>query len=160
MRYTTIIDISEIEQVWHNENAVKLYLYMCLKCGYHNEDRDMLRISLRQLAIRARITYSAARHAMWLLKANELVEFTPPSEFKVTKFVMSEGIKARTQASETAEAAAHRKREERMQRLTEKLETLRRMYILHTREGISDGRDIEREAAKVKKELEKLQNEK
>lgn len=74
MRYTTLIDISEVPEVYGNVNARLLYLHMVLKSGYHDEDRDTLRASFRQLAAAVGLTLSATRHALRILGASGLVQ--------------------------------------------------------------------------------------
>ena len=64
MRYTTIIDISEIPRLYNNNNAVRLYLHFALKCGYHDHDRDMITVSIRQLSRTLHMTIAATRHAL------------------------------------------------------------------------------------------------
>lgn len=74
MRYTTIIDISECREVWRCESAVKLYLYLVLKCGYHEHDRDKLRKSVRALAADVGLSDSACRHAINVLTRWQLLK--------------------------------------------------------------------------------------
>lgn len=73
MRYTTIIDITEISAVWKSASCRMLYLYLCLKSGYHDDDRDMITVSVRKLAIATGLTKSATEHAIrTLMKAGLL----------------------------------------------------------------------------------------
>lgn len=74
MRYTTLIDISEVPEVYGNMNARLLYLHMVLKSGYHDDDRDTLRASFRQLAAAVGLTLSATRHALRILGASGLIQ--------------------------------------------------------------------------------------
>lgn len=76
MRYTTVIDISENRQLYANHNAVLVYLHLCLRAGYHDHDRDMVSISIRNLASDIGVTVSACRHAIKLLTAAGLVTRT------------------------------------------------------------------------------------
>lgn len=64
MRYTTIIDITEFPAVYKNHHARLLYLHMALKSGYHDQDRDLVPLSLRSMAEQAGLTLSATRHAI------------------------------------------------------------------------------------------------
>lgn len=73
MRYTTVIDISDDEQLYRNRNAVLVYLHLSLKAGYHDDDRDICRISIRNLAWQLGITVSAARHALRVLTDRQLL---------------------------------------------------------------------------------------
>lgn len=73
MRYTTVIDISDMPEVYRNQAARLLYIHMALCAGYHDDDRDMVRQSLRVMAVRAGLTLSAVRHALGLLQRAGLV---------------------------------------------------------------------------------------
>lgn len=73
MRYTTVIDISDMPEVYRNQAARLLYIHMALCAGYHDEDRDQVRQSLRVMAARAGLTLSAVRHALGLLQRAGLV---------------------------------------------------------------------------------------
>lgn len=96
MRYTTIIDITEMPAVYRNGHARDLYLYMVLKSGYHNEDRDQLRKSIRSLAIDTGMSISAVRHALRVLVNNGLL-VPMPGGYLVTKFVIEKKITRRAQ---------------------------------------------------------------
>lgn len=74
MRYTTVIDISEYPSLYKNHNVRLVYLHMSLKCGYHDDDKDLLDMSIRQLAYSAGLTVSATRHALSLLQRAGLLE--------------------------------------------------------------------------------------
>lgn len=127
MRYTTVIDVTEIADVWKNPNICRLYFYMALKCGYHDDDRDILKISIRNLAAQASLTLSATRHALKVLESQQLVT-QEKDAFRVTKFVLDKKPTSRTQkttatmsaseeAAEKARAADMKKEEEmRMKR--------------------------------------------
>lgn len=73
MRYTTIIDITEQPAVYRNINVRLLYLHLCLRCGYHDHDRDIYDRSLRSMAVDAGLTLSAVRHALHILEQAQLV---------------------------------------------------------------------------------------
>lgn len=73
MRYTTIIDVSADPLVYRNMNARLLYLHMALKSGWHDDDRDRLTMSIRQLAAGAGLTVSATRHAIAVLTKAKLI---------------------------------------------------------------------------------------
>lgn len=96
MRYTTTIDITELPQVYRNINARLLYLHMTLKCGYHDDDRDMLDASIRTLAADVGITIAATRHALVVLERAQLVK-KEGSRWRVTKWLMSPEISKRVQ---------------------------------------------------------------
>lgn len=67
MRYTTIIDISEQKDLYRNVNVRLVYLHLVLKSGYHDHDRDQVRISYRSLAADTGLTLSSVRHAINVL---------------------------------------------------------------------------------------------
>lgn len=74
MRYTTVIDISKLHSVYRNQNVRLLYLHLCLKAGYHDDDRDIVDMSLRRLAADCGLTLSATRHALKVLSDAQLVK--------------------------------------------------------------------------------------
>lgn len=74
MRYTTVIDISDMAEIYRNHNTVLVYLHMALKSGYHDDDRDTCRTSIRDLAWRLHMTISAVRHALAILDKADLVK--------------------------------------------------------------------------------------
>lgn len=98
MRYTTIIDVTEIPDIWRNPNVTRLYFYMAMRCGYHDDDRDQLRISIRNLAYASGLTLSACRHALKVLQKFGLVS---PMEdhYQVKKFLLETKPTSRTQRS-------------------------------------------------------------
>lgn len=73
MRYTTVIDISELKQVYKNPNSRLVYLHLALKSGYHDADRDKCSVSIRNLAADVGLTMSAVRHALKQLQSNGLL---------------------------------------------------------------------------------------
>lgn len=92
MRYTTIIDITDIPQVYNNINATRIYLHLCLTCGFTADDLDTIRISYRQLAAQLSMTLSAVRHSLSLLIRYHLItiedniitvrKYLPKAEYK------------------------------------------------------------------------------
>lgn len=94
MRYTTIIDIYNTP-IWRSSSARLIYLYMCLKCGYHNDDRDIIKISLRELSARLGLTLSAVRCALSLLISQGLITSAGVSAYKVTKWAEPKEISRR-----------------------------------------------------------------
>lgn len=73
MRYTTVIDISDYRQVYKSANCRLVYLHLALKAGYHDDDRDIVDVSIRNLAMRVGISVSAARHALAMLEKSGLL---------------------------------------------------------------------------------------
>lgn len=94
MRYTTIIDISEIPEIYRNTNARLIYFHLSLKSGYHDDDRDQVNISIRRLALETGITISATRHALKILKKHGLIIYQNDVLF-VKKFVLDKSISPR-----------------------------------------------------------------
>lgn len=92
MRYTTIIDITDIPQVYNNINATRVYLHLCLTCGFTADDMDTIRISYRQLAAQLSMTLAAVRHSLSLLIRYHLItiedniisvrKYLPKAEYK------------------------------------------------------------------------------
>jgi DNA-binding transcriptional regulator YhcF (GntR family) len=74
MRYTTIIDIQQCPEIYRNVNARLLYLHMVLTCGYHDNDKGLVRKSVRQLAEETGITKSATEHALRQLSKMDLAK--------------------------------------------------------------------------------------
>lgn len=94
MRYTTIIDISEIPLIYRNPNARLLYLHLALKSGYHDDDRDLVNISIRRLAMETGLTLSATRHALQQLEACQLLQ-RQGAAWIVKKWIGEQTITAR-----------------------------------------------------------------
>lgn len=94
MRYTTIIDIYDTH-AWRSSSARLIYFYMCLKCGYHDDDRDIINISLRELSARLGLTLSAVRCALSLLISQGLITASGTSCYKVTKWAEPKEISRR-----------------------------------------------------------------
>jgi len=94
MRYTTIIDITEYPVIWSSYSCRALYLYLVLKSGWHDDDRDMIRASIRQLALATGLTKSAVEHAIrQLTKAGLLAK--KEGAWMVTKWVLQGPVTAR-----------------------------------------------------------------
>lgn len=89
MRYTTLIDITEIQQVYRSQNCRLLYLHMALKAGYHDDDRDIYDRSIRSLAADVNCTLSATRHALKQLEKAGLIK-RQDNHWLVKKFVLTE----------------------------------------------------------------------
>lgn len=124
MRYTTVIDISEIPVVYRSINARLLYLHMALKAGYHDDDRDLLDASIRQLARDTGLTVSATRCALSNLLASKLIE-RQGVRWKVTKWLIQDipGPRPKTakqQRDQQREDAAKRYEEEQRKKELEK----------------------------------------
>lgn len=125
MRYTTLIDISEIPLVYRNQNARLIYLHLALKAGYHDEDRDLADVSIRRLAMDAGLTIAATRHAIKILETSHLVQRQGPT-LKVTKWLAEGSITPREKSSRAAQQKEIRQQAQAMQRETEEREAAER----------------------------------
>lgn len=153
MRYTTIIDITEVERVWHSMSARNLYLYMCLKCGYQDSNRDIMKVSIRNLAYRTNMTVSAVRHAIAVLQSSGLLRVPEPGHFIVTKWVPSERPGKRPKSSDIDPKAAEiqdriREREERQIERRNQSESGLEVYLKQLKAKADAG---DKEAAKLYK---------
>lgn len=134
MRYTTIIDISTIGAIYRNHNCRLIYLHMVLKSGYHDNDRDLIEISIRTLAAEVGLTISATRHALGILTRAKLVERQGELWF-VKKWLIEENTtprpKTRKEAKERAQTdmrqAADQRREQEADNIRRHREELRQI---------------------------------
>lgn len=108
MRYTTIVDISEFSSLYRNKNVRLVYLHLCLRSGYHDTDRDLIDISVRQLAGAVDLSVSAVRHALRVLQDTNMLK-REGMLWHVRKFIIEQEITPRAKT----EREAKRKREER-----------------------------------------------
>lgn len=90
MRYTTVIDITTITDVWRNKNTARLYYYMAMVCGYQDNDRDLLDKSIRGLAADAGMTISACRNALRQLQRSGLLTKEQDGHWRICKFVLQD----------------------------------------------------------------------
>lgn len=95
MRYTTVIDITEFPQIYRNLNARLVYIHMALKAGYHDDDRDICRLSIRNLSADVGITVSATRNALLQLEKSGLISKGSDC-WIVKKWVLQESPTPRT----------------------------------------------------------------
>lgn len=105
MRYTTVIDIREIPEVYRNPNVRLLYLHLALLAGYHDQDKDLVRVSVRNLAASAGLTVSATRHAIAILVKWKLLR-VKGSVYRVRKYIEEGTISPRAKTKKAAEQAA------------------------------------------------------
>lgn len=154
-RYTTIIDISGAS-CYRSVSARLLYLHLCLKAGYHKEDMDIVHSSLVQLAAGAGLTVSAVRHALSQLESAGLVS-REGSALRVTKFVQPV-LAAKRSASALVDGTKEESdRLGRIAYLEEELDKLRRWWNESNERGDAEScKAIEKDAARLKKELSKL----
>lgn len=112
MRYTTVIDIMDIPSVRRCRSASWLYYVMAMKCGYHDEDRDVLDMSLTRLAAVSGLTVSAVRHALNVLTRANLVRRNGQT-WTVRKWLPEQAITARPKTKRQEKAVELQREEER-----------------------------------------------
>lgn len=157
MRYTTIIDITELPEVYKSISARVLYLHLVCVSGYHTDNQDQVRKSVRALAYETGLTLSAVRHALTVLKAHDLVAHQDGC-FIVRKYVqpiMATRPKSAAPLKDGTEEAAKQEAEKR--RMTEELDRLRRFYIDAKERGDEVSmKEISAEAQKLKRRLKAM----
>ena len=126
MRYTTIIDITEYPVVYKNHNVQLVYLYLCLKSGYHDHDRDLIEISIRGLAANVRLSIAATRHALDVLQRYKLLS-RQGSLWLVKKWVVQESISARPKTARQQRAAENEARRQMEREAAERQEQVERI---------------------------------
>lgn len=102
MRYTTIIDVTELE-IYRNVNCRLVYLHLVCKSGYHDDDRDTLQLSIRRIAADVGITISAARHAIAQLMAAQLLKRLDDGRWHVLKWIVAAPPTPRRQQKQTSD---------------------------------------------------------
>lgn len=116
MRYTTVIDISDYPRVYNNPNARLLYLHMALKSGYHADDKDKLKGSIRLMAMSVGLTVSATRHALAQLEREQLITKIDGGwmvkKWVVESFPTKEQVKKKTAAQEEKALQQEKERQE------------------------------------------------
>lgn len=83
--------------VFRCRNAVWLYYFMSMKAGYHDDDRDILDMSLTQLANASGLTVSAVRHAIRVLVNAHLVKRDGQHAWTIRKWIQESTITPRRQ---------------------------------------------------------------
>lgn len=104
MRYTTIIDITEVPGIYRNKNSRLVYLHLALRSGYHDNDRDLIDISIRNLSMAVGLSVSATRHALACLEREKLIS-RDGTRWRILKWVVADLPTPRRQ-SKNAKAAA------------------------------------------------------
>lgn len=131
MRYTTIIDISEIPAIYRNINARIVYLHLVLKSGYHDNDRDLVRMSLRRIAAETGLSLSAIRHAVAQLERAQLLSRQGDIWF-VKKWIIEQKISTRARTArqqKQIEIEAEKRRENEKREQEAEIEKQRREQI-------------------------------
>lgn len=109
MRYTTIIDISEMPDLYRNLNTRAVYLHLVLKSGYHDNDRDKSTLSIRRLAADSGLTVSAVRNALQQLEKASMIERASDGTTTVRKWILETKPTPRTKASASVGGDEHDK---------------------------------------------------
>ena len=133
MRYTPIIDISEFKTLYQNINVRLVYLHLVLKSGYHDYDRDVISISLRQLAQEVGITLGSVRHALEILTKAKMI-YKKDNIYHVRKWVVEQKITSRVTSKRQEQAIQNQQerinenkaREEEYKKRQDRIEELRR----------------------------------
>lgn len=131
MRYTTIIDITEMPAVYRCTAARILYLHITLIAGYHDNDRDIVDCSIRTLAAASGLTVSATRHALAVLTKAGLID-RQGLVWHVRKWIPEQPITARAKTAkqqERIEAAAKRKSDQEQRERQLAIEKERRKQL-------------------------------
>lgn len=125
MRYTTIIDISDIPAIYRNHNVRLIYLHLALKAGYHDEDRDITDLSVRRLSADSGLTISATRHALKILEASKMITRTG-NAWLVKKWILEGTITKREKSSQAARQKEIRTQDQALRREQEEREASER----------------------------------
>lgn len=112
MRYTPIIDISENKTLYQNINVRLVYLHLVLKSGYHDYNRDMISISLRQLSNEVGITLGAVRHALEILTKAKMI-YKKDNVYHVRKWIVEQKITSRATSKRQEQAIQNQKDREK-----------------------------------------------
>lgn len=114
MRYTTIIDISEFPSIYRNHNLRLIYMHLCLRSGYHDDDRDLIDISIRRLASDTGLSVSSVRHGLKILQASRLIK-RHGTLWHVRKYILEQEItpRAKSQKEQKKKSQADAERQER-----------------------------------------------
>lgn len=155
MRYTTIIDLSELP-IYQSKSVRLLYLHLCLKAGYHKENQDIITDSLSRIARDTGMTVSAVRCALRQLTAASLAQ-REGTAIRVSKFVQPVLAAKRVGKMVTDGSEEANKRGHRIDYLNAELEKMRRWYADAASRGDEEScNEISKEAAKMKRELKQL----
>lgn len=128
MRYTTVIDITEMPAIYKSRSATLVYLHLALKAGYHDHDRDLCDKSVRAIAADLGLTLSATRHALSKLEKAQLIKHQG-SLWMVRKWIAEQPITGRAktaQEKKQLEAAAERKAANEQREREAEIEQIRR----------------------------------
>ena len=159
MRYTTIIDYTEIPAIRRSKNAILLYVHMALRAGWHDEDRDLLDASIRSLAQDAGLTVSATRHALGQLTKARLI-VRESKTWKVTKWTCLDpptprkkqaAVPKGTEDTSVSRLMAEHERqlEEYQNRVLQAVRESSREELLTWLQELKDGRSLRHHGAQI-----------
>lgn len=120
MRYTTIIDVSTMPEIYRNRNAVLLYVHLCLRSGFHDYNRDCYKRSIRGLSYELDISVSAIRHAIKVLERFKLIT-QRDGIWYVRKYIADQKITPRSKKKPSREEFLKQERERKQAELEKQL---------------------------------------
>lgn len=120
--------------LYRNLNTRAVYLHLVLKSGYHDEDRDKSKLSIRRLAAETGLTVSAVRNAFQQLEKAAMIERSSDGTTTVRKWILEPKPTARTKATTSVGGSDYDKRmeeyeRERKERLNVLLQVLEDMSL-------------------------------
>lgn len=133
---------------------------MVLKSGYHDNDRDLVDISIRRLSIETGCSVSAVRHALHVLEQSQLIR-KQGTLWQVRKFVIEQPITSRAKTKKAADQQRIRQQEEQEREAREaarvaeekkrsaEIAAGRHPYIVYYEEQMRKAADGDPEAAAV-----------
>lgn len=153
MRYTTVIDITEMPEIYRNVTARLVYVHLSLKAGYHDADRDLAAVSIRRLAGDVGCTVSAIRHALKQLERHQLVT-REGNAWRVKKWVEEQKITTRARTKRELQDQLQALERQRQQEIQELKSMERHQYDPATATDNEAFRNIQRRFGLTKKDTE------
>lgn len=89
--------------IYRNINARLVYLHLVMKSGYHDNDRDLVTMSLRRIAAEVGLSLSAVRHAISQLEKAGLLSRQGPF-WLVKKWIIEQKISTRARTARQQKA--------------------------------------------------------
>ena len=123
---------------------------MVLKSGYHDDDRDQCRFSIRRLSYDSGLTISAVRHALGVLQRFGLVVHEN-GVFFVKKFVLEKPISPRIRSEKKRKEAEQREIERQFKEEEEKRQKEEKRRYL---ESWKNGNPLENQVRELMKKAE------
>lgn len=134
-------------EIYRNLNTRAVYLHLVLKSGYHDNDRDKIRISMRQLASDTGLSLSAVRNALKQLEKNSMIERVSDGTTTVRKWILDMKPTPRNKANTAAGNSDYdkrmeeyeRERKERLNMLQQVLENMSLDDVQQWQKELSEG---------------------